>query len=289
MASDDLALVMRSGGELDPSSNSASRSLSALNLDANTDFDAGIRILRGQRTAAAADKVSANIQGELLDKHSRSARDATGCITGLPSEVAQVLGAEDWQLQPHDVGHSTFKHFRGSFPLAVEAAATLGKANSKVMFNVAMAAKLRSLRTELHKPATHDEAPPITREEATIHKSDCNSAGFCVHGSDGRDVVAMRLSLRKALTRTRFPKANKLGRELLSTSGIVIAAIAEEPIIAAVGVAAEAVPAVRVHNHWLHLGAFDLKRVEFEGQTLCISGCGLTINGECAEVNLEGQ
>ena len=99
----------------------------------------------------------------------------------------------------------------------------------------------------------------------------------------------MRLSLRKALTRTRFPIANKLGRGLLSTSGIVIAAIAEEPIIAAVGVAAEAVPAVRVHNHWLHLGAFDLKRVEFEGQTLCISGCGLTINGECAEVNLEGQ
>ena len=131
-AVDDLALVMRSGVEVDPTTNSASRSLSALNLDSNVDFDAGIRALRGSlRKAASAERIAESIQSDVLNRHDQSARDDTGCVTGVPHDVAQLLSAAEWRLQPHDVAHQTFKHFRGSFPTAVDTAATLGKCNLK--------------------------------------------------------------------------------------------------------------------------------------------------------------
>ena len=289
-AVDDLALVMRGGVEVDPTTNSASRSLSALNLDSNVDFDAGIRALRGSlRKAATAERIAESIQSDVLNRHDQSVRGDTGCVTGVPHDVAQLLNAADWRLQPHDVAHQTFKHFRGSFPIAVDTVATLGKCNLKKEAHVVLHAKLRAVRAALHQPAIHDEAPVITKEEAATHASDCHTAGFCVHGSDGRDVVAMRAQLRAAITRTRFPKANKLGRELLSTSGVVIVAVAEEVADVAPDAAVGGASPVTVHNNWLHLGVVDLRRAEFEGQTLGHSGGNLAIAGDCVEVGLEGQ
>ena len=83
------------------------------------------------RKAATAERVAESIQSDVLNRHDQSARDDTGCVTGVPHDVAQLLNAADWRLQPHDVAHQTFKHFRGSFPIAVDTVATLGKCNLK--------------------------------------------------------------------------------------------------------------------------------------------------------------
>ena len=125
-------------------------------------------------------------------------------LAGAPPGVAQLLDAEDWRLPPHDVAFDTFRHLRGSCPLAVEVVVTLGKANNNVACNVTMAAKLRELRALLHQPALHDAAPKTIRAEAFILNVQCNQAGFSVHGVDSRSVVVMRIQLRAAISRKPF-------------------------------------------------------------------------------------
>jgi hypothetical protein len=287
----DQIVAMKSGAEINPATNSASRALSALNLDADVDFDAGVRSLRRSlRNASAAEQVSLAIQDDVINRHDRESRGKSGSMQGIPDGVTEALPTDSWRLLPHDVALPTFKHFRGSFPLATDAAEILGQCNQKGCVSVAYNSKLMQFHTDIHRPAVHDNAPVITRAEATLCKWDCYLAGFCVHGADGRDVVAMRLQLRLALTKVRFPADNKTDRNLLSKGGVVICAVAERhaAVTAAGGVAA-ADALVSVLNHWVHIGAIDLKAVEFEAQTLTIMGASnLPLAEVRPEVNLEG-
>jgi hypothetical protein len=155
-AADERTVTMRAAGEIDPSTNSAARSLSGLKLDDDADFDHGIRLLRGSlRRATVADKVSESIQDVALTNHDETHRDSTGALRDVP----------------HAVTSRTFKHVRGSFPMAMEAIATLGKSKGNVNFTAKMTEKLTSLRRKLHRPAVHELAPPISKTEARIARS----------------------------------------------------------------------------------------------------------------------
>jgi hypothetical protein len=65
------------------------------------------------------------------------------------------LGRQDWRLQPHAVASRTFKHVRGSFPMAMEAIATLGKSKDNVNFIVKMTENSRhSVENSTDQPCT---------------------------------------------------------------------------------------------------------------------------------------
>jgi hypothetical protein len=289
-SSAERAEALRKSGELDPSSSCAAKSLASLRLSTDVDFDDGIRtIKRGLREATVADGVVKMLQDEAISRHGAQSRVERG--NGLPTNIADALGV-DWHSVPHQF-HGTLRHVRGSFPAVTKAVGTLMAACGKTKVPQQLAHRLLNHRQTIHEPSYHDEVPKATKEESALHNFTCNTAGFCVHGSDGILVKAMHTSLNAAICHRRFPKSNKIGRDMLSKSGIVICVAAARRDVAAGPVDAHGfgpepidVPTVK----WAHLGCEDLIPRGFQSHILFrCDGHQLCIGDGHTEAALERQ
>ena len=185
---------MKTAQQIDPTATCASALLDTTALDEYVQFIDGIRTLRRRiRAANAADNAAIANQDDVLEAHDKSSRQLDGRINGLPTEISSILG-EDWRLPPHKFT-TTLKHVRGSFPIVAGMASKVCTTNLKTPFGVAVCRKLAILQEHLHRPALHNEAPTVSKDEAKQVDSDCGRAGFCVHGADGHSLISMRSNL----------------------------------------------------------------------------------------------
>ena len=175
--------------------------------------------------------------------------------------------------------------------MAVGIMSTIGQTNSRVKLSTSLSSKVRELHAVIYKPATHDESQPISDAEAKrLVLSPCELAGFCVHGAVGRSTVAMRSQMFSALFNVRFPASNPIDRSLFAKGAhIAVLAVAEEHVFEPVE--GDPAPLPLVSNHWLHMGAVDLKPREFEAQVLRQRGSeteALSIDAAFGEYEMQG-
>jgi hypothetical protein len=253
-------------------------------------FDSDIkRIKYGLRTATMAGNVALALQDEAIETHDREARQDGG-INGLPPDVSDVLDSRSWHLLPHAFT-GKLHHMRGSFPMATKVAGTVSSAKrTKLSIGKLFADKLDALRAEIHRPALHDSAPTPTKEAAAMKTSACFLAGCCVHGSYGRNVVAMHSQFNRAMLVQRFPKTCP------DRAGLVVSTV----VICAIGIAPHGPldggydgPAMAVDvlaNKWAHIGIQDLIPRGMTAQLLTpsVDGSLSTVSMDMTEVALTG-
>lgn len=135
------------------------------------------------------------------------------------------------------------------------------------------------------------EAP--SKEAAASLTSQCNAAGLCVHGSDGRNTRALKSNLLNVLTLVRFPASGKPSRKLLVNSGVTVCAVGcnQPPGLLVHGTAGPQPPPVAQCNQWLYLGLQELRPQIFEAQRLALRTLTdqLGIEDPCEEITLVGQ
>ena len=168
----------------------------------------------------------------------------------------------------------------------------VGQCNGRRKFCATYSSKLRDLRTSMLQALVHDTAPPLDTDASRWLHTDCEDAGFCVHGADGRDIIACRSQLLRLLVTRRFPGSHKAQRAVLSTGRVVMLAIGD--VVPSGPAGPDGVPPpVVMHNIWIHLGAVDLRPREFEAHVLCVRGSDAESNlvaadTPCGEISSQG-
>ena len=268
---------------------SESSSLSALQsiaIDLDTDFDVGIRtIKKAILHDHQVDNAEHALEDACIDVHDSKSRNADGYPIGVPTEIASILG-DDWRLLPTSF-QSEVRHYRGAFPAATDAAATVSQQNGSTTLGKAVVAQLRQFRTELHRPGQHDQTPKPTSRQSDYGKEKlCHQAGFCVHGERGRDIIAIRKAFFRALLRGRFPSADTAGRKALAGARIVlhVCGVSKGPV-------AHPDDEVEVRTMWLHIGDCNMSTFAIQCHQLSrISPTSVLMHDEIhGEVHLEGR
>ena len=244
--------------ELNPEQTAAAVALKDLDISEDTPFDDGIsRIKRGILDATASETVALALQGRSIDEYDRSVRNSDGLIADLPTEVSGLLD-DQWRLRRHLFAPS-LKHMRGPFQVGTRAAFSVAKMKGTTTLNSALGDCLVQYRKILHAPVLHEETETPTKEEQSILVMPCNLTGFCVHGSDGLDIRAMRSQLLRRIFGTRFK--SKQDAKLLDGLSVCICIYGHPKRHggAVVGVAGAALPDEHVDDAviiWAHLGDF---------------------------------
>ena len=104
---------------------------------------------------------------------------------------------------------------------------TVGQCNGRRKFCATYSSKLRDLHTSMHHAHVRDTTPPLYKDASRQLHTDCEDAGCCVHGADGRRIIACRSQLLKLLATRRFPGSHKAQRAVLSTGRVVMLVIGD--------------------------------------------------------------
>ena len=170
---------------------SAADSLAEWRIDDSVDFDTGIRtIKRSLKCAAEADSVVDALCQNCIEDHDTNVRGDCGAIPSLPTPIADILG-DNWRVLPH-AQFLNVKHVRGSFDAVSDAVGTIAKVHGQSKLLAPIHQKLQSYRDAVHAPCNHDQMQPLPPSHDGHRELLCNEAGFCVHGHDGREVIAQR-------------------------------------------------------------------------------------------------